>query len=178
MMMALGVAAAALIALLVTPFHEETKGQEAHEVLLYKTVFRGLRESSWLRDTTLVMQSSPAPRTIDKGDHPGIHSTRQVVIRTEEEWSALWREHAPSRQRPSVDFSREMVIGVFLGSKPTAAYSVAIVSTIEANGVVQVRYRVSEPTPGAITAQVITFPYHLAAVPKSTAKDVKFENVP
>jgi hypothetical protein len=36
---------------------------------------------------------------------------------------------------------------------------------------------VTQPPPGAITAQVITFPYHLVAVPKSSAKDVKFEAI-
>ena len=84
---------------------------------------------------------------------------------------------APDRPRPKVDFSRDMVVGVFLGTKPTAAYSVAVVSTIDASGVLIVRYRVSKPPAGAITAQVITFPYHLAAVPKSAVKDVKFETI-
>jgi hypothetical protein len=178
-MTAAGALATALIALLSTPYHHEgTKRHEAHEAVLYNTVLRGLHDSSWLRDKRVVMQAAPAPRTIDKGDHTYIGSPRQVVIRTDDEFTALWGEHIPDRQRPPVDFSREMVVGVFLGSKPTAAYSVAIVSTIEANGVLQVRYRVSEPQRGAITAQVITFPYHLAAIPKSAAKDVKFEKVP
>ena len=159
-MIAAGALATVLIGLVATPSHHE--GTKA----------------SRLRDKALVMQTAPSPRTIDKGDRPGVQSPRQVVVRSEEEWSALWHEHAPSRQRPAVDFSREMVVGVFLGSKPTAAYSVAIVSTIEANGVLQVRYRLTEPAPGTITAQVITFPYHLAAVPKSSAKEVKFEKVP
>jgi hypothetical protein len=178
-MTAAGALATALIAFLSMPYyHEGTKRREAHEAFLYKTMFRGLHDSSWLRDKSVVMQAAPAPRTIDKGDRTNITSPREVVIRTDEEWSALWREHIPARQRPAVDLSREMVVGVFLGSKPTAAYSVAIVSTIEANGVLQVRYRVTQPPSGAITAQVITFPYHLAAVPKSSAKDVTFEKIP
>jgi len=124
------------------------------------------------------MQSAPAPRTLDKGGRSGIGAPREVVVRTPDEWTALWTEHGAGRERPPVDFSREIVVGVFLGSKPTAGYSVAIVSTIDANGVLIVRYRVSEPPAGAITAQVITFPYHLAAVSKSPAKDVKFEKIP
>jgi hypothetical protein len=126
----------------------------------------------------LTAQTSPSPRTIDKGDHSYIGSPRQVVIRTPEEWTALWNEHAAERARPAVDFAREMVVGVFLGSRPTAAYSVAIVSTLAKNDALLVQYRAMQPAPGAITAQVITFPYHLAAVPKSLAKEVKFEKVP
>jgi hypothetical protein len=115
---------------------------------------------------------------MDKGDRTAIRSPREVVVRTEAEWTALWTEHAPDRPRPKVDFSRDMVVGVFLGTKPTAAYSVAVVSTIDASGVLIVRYRITQPPAGTMTAQVITFPYHLAVVPKSSAKDVKFEKIP
>jgi hypothetical protein len=178
-MTGVGALATALIALLAAPYyHEGTKQREAHEASLDKAVLRGLHDTSWLRDKSVVMQAAPAPRTIDKGDHTYIVSPRQVVIRTDDELSALWREHIPDRPQPPVDFSREMVVGVFLGSKPTAAYSVAIVSTIEANGVLQVRYRISQPPSGVITAQVISFPYHLAAIRKSSAKEVKFEKIP
>src|SRR5262245_57612288 len=123
-------------------------------------------------------QSAPSPRTLDKGDRTNIHSTRMVVLRTADEWQALWAQHAPDRQRPAVDFSREMVVGVFLGTKPTAAYSVAVLSTIDGGGVLQVKYRVSEPPSGAITAQVITYPYHIAAVPMAKSTNVTFEKTP
>ena len=33
------------------------------------------------------------------------------------EWSAIWGQHAPGRPAPSVDFTREMVAGVFFGSQ-------------------------------------------------------------
>ena len=130
--------------------------------------------------TSVIGAQTPmtGPRTIAKGDHTYIGSPRDVVIRTPEEWVAFWNEHAPERARPDVDFSKEMVVGVFLGSKPTAAYSVAIVSTLAKNDSLLVQYRVSQPPAGSIRAQVITFPYHLVAVPKSAAKDVKFEKLP
>ena len=123
-------------------------------------------------------QNAPAPRTLDKGDRSNIHSTRMVVLRTADEWQALWAQHAPERQRPAVDFSREMVVGVFLGTKPTAAYGVAVLSTIDGGGALLVKYRVAEPPSGTITAQVITYPYHLAAVPIAKSTDVRFEKVP
>jgi hypothetical protein len=122
--------------------------------------------------------SSSGPRTIAKGDHTYIGSPREMVIRTPEEWAAFWNEHAAERARPEIDFSKEMVVGVFLVSKPTAAYSVAIVSTLAKNDALLVQYRVSQPAAGGIRAQVITFPYHLAAIPRSPAKNVKFEKIP
>ena len=91
-------------------------------------------------------------------------------MRTAEEWTELWQRARPDRARPPVDFSREMVVGVFLGSRPTAAYSVAIVSALAKNDTLLVQYRGSQPPAGAIAAQVITFPYHLVAVSKSPAR--------
>ena len=70
-----------------------------------------------------------------------------------------------------------MVVGVFLGSRPTAGYSVEIVSTFAKDGgVLVVGIRRSAPRPGTMTAQVLTFPYHLVAIPKA-AGDVKFEKI-
>jgi len=114
------------------------------------------------------------PMTIDKGDQSNVDAAKQVVARTEAEWVALWNRHAPDRKRPAVDFSGQMVVGLFMGSRPTAGYSVAIVSTIQANGVMTVRYRESMPPRDAITAQVITSPFVLVTVPAFTG-DVRFE---
>ena len=121
---------------------------------------------------------SPAPRTIEKGDQSNIESAKQVLVRTEAELRKLWQEHAPDRPMPTVEFSREMVVGVFMGSRPNAGFSTAIVSATAANGALMVRYSENKPVSGAVTAQILTFPYHLVAIPKADVKDVKFEKVP
>ena len=59
-----------------------------------------------------------------------------------------------------------MVVGVFLGSRPTAGFGVEIVSAREEQGALVVRYRETRPAADAIAAQVLTSPYHLVAVPK------------
>ena len=102
---------------------------------------------------------------------------REVVVRTQAEWDALSQD-LRAGQPQAVDFSKEMIVGVFLGSKPTAGYGVTIVSAAEEGGVLHVKYRETAPAPGTMAAQVITFPYALAAIPKSSAKDVKFEKLP
>jgi hypothetical protein len=118
-----------------------------------------------------------APRVLDRGDRSQIMSAREAVARTIEEYDALWRLHLPTRQPAAVDFSKEMVVGVFLGSKPTAGYGVTIVSAATEGNVLHVRYRETSPPSDAITAQVITHPYQIVAIPKSAATDVKFEKV-
>jgi len=136
-----------------------------------------LRDSSWLRDTSMGMpQSADAPRTVDKGGQSNIDEARQVVVRTDAEWTKLWQQHSPDRQRPVVDFAKDMIVGVFMGSRPTAGYNISIVSTFAKDGNVLVRYQESTPRPGTMAAQVLTFPYHLVAVP-TAAGDVRFEKI-
>jgi hypothetical protein len=52
------------------------------------------------------------------------------------------------------------------------------VNAAEQSSVLRVRYRETPPPAGAITAQVITYPYALAAIARSSAKDVQFEQIP
>ena len=56
---------------------------------------------------------------------------RQATVRSAAEWETLWRQHAGERARPPVDFAKEMVVAVFLGSRPTAGFSIEIVGTRE-----------------------------------------------
>jgi hypothetical protein len=119
--------------------------------------------------------SAQAPRTIEKGDQSNIDDAKQVVVRDAAAWRALWQQHSPDRPLPAVDFSKESVVAVFLGSKTTAGYNVTILSTTEGGGAIIVKYREDRPTAGGVTAQVLTFPYHIVAIPKITATNVMFE---
>jgi protease stability complex PrcB-like protein len=115
-------------------------------------------------------------RTIDRGAHSNIDSSRQAVARTPAEWNALWKAHEFNRAAPAVDFAHEMVVGVFMGSRPTAGFTVEIVGTEMRDGALVVRYRETAPSGGAVTAQILTSPFHLVAVPRA-AGAVTFERI-
>jgi len=108
---------------------------------------------------------APVPfTTISQSDNSGVEEARQVVVRTPEAWKALWKEHAPGQPMPAVDFTRSMVVGVFLGSRSTSGYRVTITG-IEGDGSsAAVTYREERPGGRDILAQVITFPHHLVRV--------------
>lgn len=125
----------------------------------------------------MVSAQEPAARTIEKGDQSNIESPMQATARTQAEWEALYRKHNYDRQPPKVDFSKEMVVAVFMGSRPNAGFSTTILSSLTVNGVLVVRYKETTPRPGTISAQVLTFPYHIIAIPKANVTDVKFEKV-
>jgi hypothetical protein len=129
--------------------------------------------------TALMQASQPPPspgavRTLDRGAQSNIDSARQAVAHTAAEFAAIWKAHNYDKPAPAVDFSREMVVAVFMGSRPTGGFSVEIVSATERDGQLVVTYRERLPQPDAITAQVLTSPYHIAAIPKSE-KPVRFE---
>jgi len=123
-------------------------------------------------------QDAQPPRTLDKGVQSNIDSARQAVARTPAEWSALWKAHDVDRPPPAVDFAREMVVGVFMGSRPTAGFNVEIVGTEAREHALVVRYRETAPGPGAVAAQILTSPFHIVALPKaSPATKVTFEAI-
>ena len=116
-------------------------------------------------------------RVLERGSQSFIDTSKQVVARTQAELDAVWKMHAPSRTAPAVDFSREMVVGLFVGSRNTAGYSLDIAGVDQGQNALVVRYREKEPARAAVVAQVITSPYFLVAVP-TYAGDVRFEKVP
>ncbi len=101
--------------------------------------------------------------TLDRGAMSAIDRPRQVVVRTQGDWETLWKEHAPARPVPKVDFTRQMVIAVFAGTRPTAGYDVAIKAIrAEGDGLV-VDCVLAEPGKDMMVAQVITAPYDIVA---------------
>ena len=121
-----------------------------------------------------ILQGAAPMRVLDKGVHSNVDDAHQAVARNAAEWKGLWQGHSPDRPQPQVDFTREMVLAVFAGSRPTAGFGVEIVGTAEKNGTLVVQYRETRPSPDAIIAQIITSPYHIVAVPRH-AGDVKFD---
>jgi hypothetical protein len=119
---------------------------------------------------------APPARSIDKGTRSELSTARQVAISDPAAWAMLWREHAPTRPLPEVDFSREIVVGVFLGTRPSSGFAVQIVGSHEESGHLVVQYRETMPSRGDITAQVLVSPYHLVAIPKQAGM-VTFEKL-
>jgi len=107
----------------------------------------------------------PDLETIAIGDQSGIHEPKQTVVRDEASWHDLWRAHVSNQEppdaAPKVDFTRNMVIAVLLGARPSGGHGVRIDRlTIEGDHL-QVHAQTTSPPPGAITTSVITYPFHI-----------------
>lgn len=114
-------------------------------------------------------------QTVDRGAVSGIRAFRFAVVSDAASWQALWAEHAPAGgTAPSVDFSREIVIGAFLGPRPSTGYGFEVLSLSSAqvygaptayNGLTATLLE-SQPGYNCVTQPFFTYPYHIVRTAK------------
>lgn len=129
--------------------------------------------------------SSPNPghkltwRTISRGLTGGLVHRGQYVIRDETAYFKLWADLTADSPRaalpPPVDFTKEMVIAIAMGSRPTGGYHTEVVD-IELRGrTAHVLVSERTPRPGELQIQVTTHPYHFVVLPALRARvDFRF----
>jgi len=108
-----------------------------------------------------------------KGTDTSITHVGQIVIRNDHQWIHFWSEHHPHEAAPEVDFTQDMVIGVFAGPRPAEQFSISILNARSLPGSVIVDYRERLPPPGTFAVNVTVYPYDLKVIPRTTLP-VKF----
>lgn len=106
----------------------------------------------------------------------GIDRPQQTVVRNAADWQALWQRHAAGRQAPAIDFAKNMVVAVFLGSRSSSGYQVEITGVRTEGDTLVVQWAERQPGPDTVAAQVMTAPAHLVTVPQHQGA-VRFEKV-
>ncbi|MHA1963753.1 MAG: protease complex subunit PrcB family protein [Candidatus Thorarchaeota archaeon] len=115
---------------------------------------------------------------IDQGFYCGITARTEFVIEDNESWSALWTDlHNISTgypDLPTVNFSQEVIIAVFIGGFPTGGYS-ANITRIDINLTGLIVY-VDEVHPGEGCGVTMAFtqPYHIVRVELASPQPVDF----
>jgi hypothetical protein len=110
-------------------------------------------------------------RSLARGSQSGVKKAERLMVKTQDEWAALWKRHAGEAQAaeaPKVDWSKEMVLAAFMGTHNTGGYALQITSAREQDGKLVVQVEAKVPKPGGFVTQTITSPFHMVAVPKST----------
>jgi hypothetical protein len=115
--------------------------------------------------------------TVAQGSNSSISVPNKLVITTSGQWQQLWQDmhssRAPIPALPTIDFDTTMVIAVFAGEHPTAGYSITITQITDEGDHIQVNVKTTQPAAGGMTLQVLTQPYHLVQLAKST-KPIQF----
>ena len=106
----------------------------------------------------------------------GIDRPQQSVAKTAAEFQALWQKHAPGRPVPTVDFAKNMVVAVFLGSRPSGGFAAEITGVSSEGDATVVRWAERKPGPGQMASQVMTAPAFIATVPRRDGP-VRFEKM-
>ena len=111
-------------------------------------------------------------RELKQGQHSGAQKPAREVARTQAEWTALGQRLGGARVRPAapppkVDFEKEMVLAVAMGTRRTGGYGIRILEAREEQGKLKVTVVEQKPPPDALTIQVLTSPFHCVAVKKS-----------
>jgi hypothetical protein len=115
-------------------------------------------------------------QTINADVMSGVDRAEQVIARNDTEWKALWQRHAPGRNAPTIDFTKQMAVAIFLGSRPSGGYRVEITGVRTEGNTLVVQWSEAGPGPGQMAAQVMTSPAHIVTVPRHTG-EVRFEKV-
>ena len=106
---------------------------------------------------------------IDKGFYCGIDTRLNLTVTTLEEWDYLWnniRNKTTSEpDLPVVDFTNEIVIAIFQGTRATGGYETVVRRITETGATYDVFIDEIHPGPSAVVTMAITQPYHIVRAP-------------
>jgi hypothetical protein len=114
--------------------------------------------------------SPQAFETVVSAFHSGIGEKRRETVRDQASWTRLWAEiHAgqtPVEPPPAVDFSREMLVAVALGTRPTGGFAVKVRGVATRGDRLEVAVLETCPPPGAMVTAALTQPVEVVRVPR------------
>jgi hypothetical protein len=107
----------------------------------------------------------------------GLNEPGRFVLRSEAEWSALWRRitarTGPPREPPAVDFRRDMLLVAAMGTQRTTGYTIRIESVIDQGDALRAEVVRTGPGPRCGVGAALTQPVDIVIVPAS-AKPVRW----
>jgi len=103
------------------------------------------------------------------GEHSNITEAKQLVVTSKEALQALFKNinktRSPKVALPEINFKKELVLALFMGSKTSGGYATKIDHITVNKDAVYVYY--TESYPKGMATSVMTQPYYLASYPKT-----------
>ncbi|MDI6735079.1 MAG: protease complex subunit PrcB family protein [bacterium] len=90
-----------------------------------------------------------------------------IVIKDEVEFRRLWKVWYPRGEYPKVDFSKEMVVGVFLGKYVTGGMGIEIKKIEKRVGRIVVYVEKRLPNYEGMVVQMVSIPTHIVKTERS-----------
>jgi len=137
-------------------------------------------EQGYAAYDTTVSSTGLEIRRIGKWSHTGIREARRMVIQDVNAWAEFWSELGVG-DRPAVDFTRDIVISVAAGERPSGGHEIAVSRVTKTDGEIRVEVSETAPGPNCLSTANLTQPVDVVIVegvkPKSWSfvehKDVR-----
>jgi PrcB C-terminal len=137
------------------------------------------------RELTFAVYGPPAEGTAANASTPRVvpiahgplsngSAASQSVVRTPEAWNGLWASLPTKQAAPQVAFDQMMVVGIFLGNRPTSGYKVEITGARKEGDDLVVTWREVPPAEGSSVNATVTSPFAVAGVTRHDG-NVRFE---
>ena len=114
-------------------------------------------------------------RRIGQWTASGISSPERKVIRDDSTYAQFWGALGAG-QRPAVDFSRDVVVAVAAGQRPSGGHAIAVERVARAGKGLMVEVVETVPGPGCWTTQQLTQPVDVVVVAAADAPTWSFSD--
>jgi hypothetical protein len=112
-------------------------------------------------------------RRIGQYSNSGIVTPERLVIRDDSSYARFWARLGAGT-RPSVDFTRDVVIAAAAGQRQTGGHSIAVDQVVRSGDGLAVEVVEVAPGPDCMSAQVVTQPVDVVVVAAADAKTWSF----
>jgi protease stability complex PrcB-like protein len=132
------------------------------------------------KNTKTLLQNTIAFEILAQDFYGGMVDSKFMVINDETSLNDIYnrisKDRTPKLDTPKINFNRETVIALFLGEKNSGGYSITVEQIMNLNDKVNVVYRITSPKAGEMVTSVMTQPYCIIKIPK-TSKEIVFRKI-
>lgn len=110
-------------------------------------------------------------RSYRQGTQSRITQAQNFVIQNQGAFDTYWQQSTGDARAPrDVDFNKELLVAVHLGTRSSGGYKVIIQSVQRTKpSEIKVNYIENEPAPGSFNAAVMTAPFEIVRIERSNA---------
>jgi PrcB C-terminal len=110
----------------------------------------------------------------------GYTDSKFMVIEDNESLTEVFnifnKSRSPQLKIPIINFEKETVIALFLGEKYSGGYAITVEQVLDKNNKVNIFYKVTSPKLGDMVTSVMTQPFSIIKIPKTT-KEIVFKSL-
>ena len=106
--------------------------------------------------------------------YTGFGEPARFVVRDAGLWATVWARAYAGRsevpRRPTIDFSKEMVVVAAQGGQPSSGYDISIQRVSSKDGAITVDVKTTSPDQQCAVLAVITSPVTMVRIPRSNSR--------